>query len=225
MTVPGPLNVNVQTFPRLEPGANPVRAQRMRGFTLMEVLVVLILVAIISGLLMQGFTYMLQLQQRFAFYLREQQRQQLQSYWIRSLVAGVTPVPENETYQFSGEDAVLRGMTLTALTAPLGVPRYFELALKQQDEAWQLAYDSGQGKTAVSWVLAEWAGGAGQFSYLDRGGQWHDQWPPKNPTGYQLPVAVRIQIAREAQPLQWIVAITGRRNPRKILFYNQDAEI
>jgi general secretion pathway protein J len=189
-----------------------VRSQRANGagFTLVELLVVLVLLGLISSLLMQGFTYVLQLRLRFAAHLQQQQVGRLQEHWFRTLVAGITPDREDGQHIFQGQSTTMRGLTLGSLTVP-GTPTPFTLDLPTLDRQMELHY---QLTPQDHWVLVRESGAAAEFSYRDRQGVWHESWPPEEEAAEQLPVAVQLFMPRQPEPLQWIVAIAGRREPK-----------
>lgn len=192
----------------------------------MEVLVVMVLITMITSLLIQGFSYMLQARQRLTVHLRSDQIHRLQSHWIHSLISGLAPAPDSDPPPFSGTATQMKGLSISTLTAPMGVPRHFSLSITE-DETWQLLVyeqtpDSAQ-KTA--WPLGRWKSDSSGFSYLDRTGIWHDKWPLDNPTGYQLPTAIRIMVPRRSRDLQWIVSIPGRRNPRTMIIIDRKTGI
>ena len=60
-----------------------------RGFTLMEMLVVMLITAMITGLLMQGLQQVFQLQRRFGAELYNTQQGAMLKQWFRRTINGV----------------------------------------------------------------------------------------------------------------------------------------
>lgn len=179
----------------------------------MEVLVVLVLVSLLSGLLMQGFGYVLRLRFNVTQQLKTQRIQQLQEYWYSSLVTGLIVNAREEKALFQGDEAMLQGLSINTLTAPAGVPQKFILTLSSQNnDRVVLKYRINE---TDDWVLGEWPAQKASFSYLDNQGGWVSNWPPKMGVGtQQLPEAVRLQIDGGLNPVNWIVSIPAKKNPK-----------
>lgn len=186
-----------------------------RGFTLMEVLVVLVLVALISGMLMQGFGYVLRLRLNVTQQLKNQRTEQLQEYWYRNLISGIIVNTIEEKPLFQGDASSLQAQSIATLHAAGGVPQLFSLTLAAQDGAIILRYKISEHE---EWILGRWNATDASFSYLDNEGAWVTAWPPKLGLALQqLPNAVQLHIQRQPKPFTWIVAIPGRKNPKPLL--------
>ncbi|MDD5274744.1 MAG: prepilin-type N-terminal cleavage/methylation domain-containing protein [Methylovulum sp.] len=183
-----------------------------QGFTLMEVLVVLVLVSLLSSLLMQGFGYVLRLRLNVTQQLKTQRVQQLQEYWYSGLVTGLIVNAQNEKALFQGDDSILQGLSINTLTAPAGVPKQFILTLLSQNNTITLKYRITE---KDDWTLGEWPAQTASFSYLDNEGNWVSTWPPKmGMVTQQLPEAIRLQIDSSPKPVNWIVSIPSKKNPK-----------
>jgi len=183
-----------------------------QGFTLMEILVVLVLVSLISGLLMEGFGSVLRLRFNVTQQVKRQNIQQLQEYWFRNLVTGIIVNTKQEKALFQGSDTQLQAQSVNTLNAPTGVPRKFLLKLETQTDTIILKYSDND---KMEWSLGEWNGQNASFSYLDYEGHWVSDWPPKMGIEVQqLPQAIQLQIDDNAKPIAWIVAIPSEKNPK-----------
>ena len=194
-------------------------ANLQNGFTLMEVLVVLVLVSLLSGLLMDGFGYVLRLRSSVTQQLKKQRILQLQEYWLRNLLGGLITISleykPTETELFHGNASSLEGQSLNALEIPAGIPQRFSLALSQTAELIELKYQTGE---KTQWVLGKWPAQKAVFRYLDDQGNWTATWPPQlGVKTQQLPQAIQLQIDSEANPVNWIISIVGPKNPKPTL--------
>lgn len=180
-----------------------------RGFTLMEILVVLVLVSLISGLLMEGFGSVLRLRFNVTQQIKKQNIQQLQEYWFRNLVTGIIVNTKQEKVLFQGSEIQLQAQSINTLTAPTGVPRKFLLKLETQTGTIILKYSDND---KMEWSLGEWNARHASFSYLDYEGHWVSNWPPQaGITAQQLPQAIQLQIDGN---IDWMVGIPSEKNPK-----------
>ena len=184
-----------------------------QGFTLLEMLVVLLIVSLLTTLLMQGFAYILQLRGRFLTQLSDLQQGTLQEHWFRSsttaLVADYPDIPDAKIFQ--GEAKQFQGLTLSALDAEAGLPTPMMWKLVFQEGSTFLQYQHSNGEV---WEVSRWLGDSGEFSYFDSAGKWYPTWPPQN-LGIkppQLPKAIMLTGLRRDLPFTWIVQLTGRDN-------------
>ncbi len=189
------------------------------GFTAIEMLVVLILVALVTVLLMQGFSETMTLRFRFIAFLERQRLEQLHEFWFREVVSYLTPDFESGGGTFAGNERMLTGLTLSALGGPIGAPKGVSLTLVPRDARVYMQYAEQSG---VSWELGSWPAIAGRFSYLAPDGEWYPQWPPETlqrEQFMQLPVGILLEIDDVRRPVAWFVSIEGRREPWKDRLY------
>ncbi len=179
---------------------------RLRGFTLLEMLVVLILVAFISTLILQGFAFIFQLRSRFLLQFDDLQQGAVQEHWFRSsTMAIVTDYLEGE-HIFKGEEREFSGLTLAALDAMIGVPTPFAWQLKYKEGNMVLSYKNAKDEY---WEVAHWLNDAGYFRYMAKNGEWYEQWPPKFGVNQsQIPRAIFLFGQRRQTPVTWIVNLT-----------------
>jgi general secretion pathway protein J len=172
---------------------------RARGFTLVEMLVTLALVALVGSLLWQALATAAQLEQRLARTRTLSNDDQLRRAWVELALAGVMAGPQGDPVRFSG-----RGERLTAYTSmppwpeSLG-PELMTLELDTTEGGQRLlARRPGIEAPLDLW---RWPARDGRFEYLDRDGRWHDIWPPMagaqasgaaTPSPQPLPAAVRL---------------------------------
>ena len=175
------------------------------GFTLLEMLVVLVLVAFISTLILQGFSFTFQLRSRFLEQLDNLQRGAIQEHWFRSSTAAIVTDYINGEHIFKGKEREFSGLTIVALDAKMGVPMNFVWQLKQVDGIMVLRYQNSKGEY---WKVTQWLGEEGYFRYMARNGDWYEQWPPKLGIELpQIPHAILFLGQRRQEPLTWIVKL------------------
>jgi general secretion pathway protein J len=148
-----------------------------RGFTLLEVLVVLVITSLISVVLIQGFSLILgvrgSVQNRIVGLEQALLKQNLYQLPLR----GILPDYPDRPHIFHGEPKSLRGLTISPLQSQLGSPVGFSMVLE---------YDSRRGKTELIYqedglepqVLGNFDSNDVAFQYSDRDGIWQDAWPP-----------------------------------------------
>jgi general secretion pathway protein J len=184
----------------------------LRGFTLLEMLVVLVLVTLISTLLLEGVSYVLHLRSGFLTQLEESQKGTLQEHWFRSSVSAIiTAYRKDEKNVFKGEKRQFNGLTIAPLDNVTGIPSSF---------AWQLKYDDGvttlyyQNSQEESWEIAHWLGIEGHFLYRARDGEWHKKWPPFGLKMAQIPSVILLFGHRRQAEFTWIVKLSEHDNER-----------
>jgi general secretion pathway protein J len=178
----------------------------VKGFTILEMLVVLVLVSFISALLLEGFSYVLHLRSSFLAQLEDLQRGTLQEYWFRSTTAAIITDYRDGSNIFKGEERKFSGLTLAALDQSIGVPTSFTWKMEYADGIMVLRYQNSNNKT---WDISYWFNNEGSFRYMDKAGKWHTNWPPK--TGFdipQIPRIIQFQGQRRNKPLTWIIKLS-----------------
>lgn len=174
------------------------------GFTLVEMLVVMVLTAMITTLLMGGLSLVHRLQSRFGPEIFNSQHGAMYADWFRMTVNGLMPDYADGEHRFKGEPDRLSGLTLSPLDQPDGTLAPF---------AWALRFDPQLGQTQLVYgdspdsppILA-WPGNEGRFSYVDQQGDVHTSWPPPFGSPAQLPAAIRLEMPVDQSP-QWLVAV------------------
>ncbi len=213
---------------------------QQRAFTVLEMLVVLVITALAGGLLLQGFTHILQLRTRFPERLKQIHLHTLTSYWFNSTILATLPAQliqsnpllnqasggDNEVYHFKGTATQLSGMTIQALDADPGVPVAYAWRLQRVDEQMQLqyrgrvqdaSYHFNEWQVIRTWLPSDNEQNGSYFNYYDKVGTVYQQWPPQktvNPLAVipQLPAMVLLNVETQRYPFSWIVAIPHEGN-------------
>ena len=185
---------------------------RSGGFTLIEMLVVLIIVAMSSSVLYQALERAFRLQQRFGTELLREQEGQMAAGWYRQTVQGLYPDFPDGQSRFQGREEEFSGLSSNALGADYGVPTAV---------TWRLRSDSAKGTTELLYVEAgretpilTWRARGARFVYIDSAQAAYASWPPPFGVPEQLPSQIHLLGADSADAISLIATPMG---PRKSL--------
>jgi prepilin-type N-terminal cleavage/methylation domain-containing protein len=167
------------------------------GFTLLEMLVVLVIVALISGVLFTAFERMLDIRLRLAAFLEGVDVPTLVGGWFRDSVEGLVPDVNGGADQFAGSPRQLTGLSLMPIDGTAGVPTRI---------TWELDYQAGDDRTYLQYraedaaprAIASWPGDLGGFYYCAPSLACYRSWPPA-PGAAELPALIRLDAVRGAK--------------------------
>lgn len=196
------------------------REQRA-GFTLLELLVVMLLVSLLSALLMQGFIFLSSVYSSVHRKQVSEQTRQLTEGWLRdsvkSLVNGVD-APSASQRVFLGDAQRFDGIALRSLHGLPG-PINISWRLENTGESLQVFYgEAPLGGAITNWILVrEWPFASGYWVYGE-GGQWLAQFPPAK--GLQhlklqpvLPETIALIVDGDNNQTSVIVALDSNKWP------------
>jgi general secretion pathway protein J len=172
---------------------------RKGGFTLLEMLVVLIIVGFITSILFQALDQIYKLQSRFGLQLAESQQGAMYTDWFRQVVQGLQTDFSNGKQKFQGTDTEFSGLTTSPLSADYGAPTMITMSLQynNREEMTELQYLVNGQKTKLS----SWSGRkVTRFIYVDSLGDRHDSWPPPFGIWPQLPDMILLQSQKDDEP-------------------------
>lgn len=198
------------------------RSRRLfqQGFSLLEMMVVLVLVGMISAMLMQGFIYVAGV---FGSVERRQQhwqQQMLQRSWltesIRSLTNGVDG-PLAQSLFFSGDANGFSGLALQGLSYAGGVGRPVRIEWQLQrgeDQQLILRYretgltqEFAQATDSLWYTVARWPRAEGRIRYFSNG-QWSQSFsgrPLANQASPRLPAMIVLSVEAGPRSLEvWV---------------------
>lgn len=195
---------------------------KARGFTLVEMLVTLVLVALVSGLLWQALATVAQLERQLARTRTLSSDDQLRRAWIEQALAGTMAGPQGDPVRFSGRD--MRLSTYTTMPPWPGSmgPELMTLELERSGGGQRLI--ARRPGVDASLELWRWEGEAGRFDYLDASGNWRETWPPTGSAAADLlPAAIRLRGPPAGAVL---VPVTAGQGPmlRQLELQPDDAE-
>lgn len=194
---------------------NPLPS-RPRGFTLLEMLVVLILVGLITGILFQALNQVFRMQSHFGDEATLMRQNAMLADWFRQLIEGVQPDYEDGKNKFQATERRIKAQSTNPLNPGQGAlaPFILELRFDSQSGETQLRY----GEDANAPVIMSWPGDAGRFVFLDVGKAEYERWPPpmvKKPV--QIPAAIRLEGRREGKPwILWATPLGPEQPPLRI---------
>lgn len=182
---------------------------QQQGFSLLELLVVLLLVGLISTMLMQGFVYVAGIFQTVERRQQVWSQQLLQRNWliesVRTLTNGVAG-PLGKGHHFKGDAQGFSGLAVYGLSYSGGVvrPVQIEWQLVNDQAVLELRYrelplrDTALLDEDSNWyVMGRWPHAEGVFTYAHNE-QWSTRFSAIARSGEQLsarlPQAIRLQI-------------------------------
>ena len=182
-----------------------------RGFTLVEMLVVLILTGMITGILMQGLHQVFRLQTHFGRELFNTQQGEMYTEWFRQSVNGLMPDYADGQRRFKGSQREFSGLTLAPLDTATAALLPFDWRLHFDPESGQTQLRYGSNDDAPT-VLA-WPGNSGRFVYFDANNEAHDAWPPFLGKWPQLPRAIYLESQNADEPRTIVAVPKGLDDP------------
>ena len=181
------------------------------GFTLIEVLVVLIIVGMTSGVLFQALEQAYRLQERFGMELFKAQQGQMAADWYRQTVQGLHPDYPDGQNVFHGEGREFSGLTGNPLSDEYGAPTpvTWKIRSNPQNGITELVYLEEKRETQV----LTWRGNQARFIYLDEQQTPHDSWPPPLGLSTQLPKQIQLMATDAGEPVGIIAVTMGPTAP------------
>lgn len=188
------------------------------GFTLLEALVTLVIVALIVTALMQALTQALSMRTSLIRHQRETREGALQEMWFRESVAGAVADLPDAYGPMTGGATGFEMMTLAPLAGAGLVRAGWRLEPVDGGEA--LHYrDARLGDVVVLRGPLQRAG----FTYLDPAGQWQLEWRPQDGDDDAIPRAVRLTARGAVRDIAWTVAVPARPRAPQVLRLQEGA--
>lgn len=179
------------------------KAAGKTGFTLIEVLVILVLVGIASTLLFQLFSQLLHLRTKFTDALDRSRTGVLETHWFR-LVCQQFIIDEGEDDAgFKGTERLIKGRALVTLEGGYGAASPVMFRLVREDGKVRLLYEEEGYK---EWELGSWEADRYEFKYLSEEGKWRRSWPPTVGDHKQVPAGILLNVNAVEGPVVWFVA-------------------
>lgn len=175
------------------------------AFTLIEMLVVLIIVAMVVTVVMQGFGYSLGLYQRVVKNQASAYQQAFAYRWFASTLQSQVAMRPKDL-GLEGNQYQLSTYTYNPLLESSGVKTRIVWELGVEGGNLVLGYREG----AQQFMVNTWAGAKGQFQYMDLERKWRDQWLPSKGEPMVLPSAIRLQVYQGDKLLNFVVTTETR---------------
>jgi prepilin-type N-terminal cleavage/methylation domain-containing protein len=201
-------------------------APGQRGFTLIEMLVVLVLTTLVVGIVFEGLGRVADLRVRLARHLDGALDETIVGSWFRSSLAALQTDLDGAPAAFRGGPAEMSGLTLKPIELPAGAPTAF---------AWRLVAETASGSTRLGYrgadgvwrEIAAWPATGARFLYAGPDGEWRSEWPPplsggSAPLGQvvsrqrpQLPRFVRLDGGTGTEARSTVTTILGTTMPKQ----------
>jgi prepilin-type N-terminal cleavage/methylation domain-containing protein len=198
------------------------------GFSLLEVLVTLTILAITSAVIFRSLLFQMDLVDRVERKSADAFDDQIVRSGFSDVVEALVPAwpEEPQTYQFIGQPTRFQGLTTNVLISGAPGIQPFVFELRDQN---RLLYFRADGRE----ILLNAFESEAQIDYLGQSGVWSPVWPPEafpDPGPFDesdeypmppVPVAIRIRTVDNSS-LHWLAKVgwTGMRIPRR-----QDLEL
>lgn len=155
------------------------------GFTLLEMLATLLLVATASTLIWQALASVSRIETRLSDSSLFATDEALRREWVRQALAGTMTGAVGDPYTPRGEATVYSAYTSQPPWPGSQGPEPMRLSLRTENGVTSLMVDRAstakQGSVAApdapEAALLFWPG-VGRITYQDHEGRWHDRWPP-----------------------------------------------
>ena len=181
----------------------------MSGLTLLEMMVVLMIASMALALGFQSLGQWRRASTAIATLGSATRHSTLTESWLRESLRGlVATAPAS----FSGDETQLQGVTLAPVLASQGGATVIRWRLDtSRPDTPTLVLEEGDATMRLP--LSDTR--AVRFTYLDKDGRAHREWPPALGVGDQLPSAIaliRTGLDNAASRI-WVAEISGPRNP------------
>lgn len=193
-----------------------VTNRKQNGMTLLELLVVMVILALVSSLLVQGIGTALVTYERVQHQQQQSMEPTLAYSWLKSSLQGAQ-AELDEPRQFSGTSEHLLGYTHQSLMGESGQVHAFSWHLEyNQHEQLQLVYRQPN----IEWPVLTWPKNSqASFVYLTTKGKPVKHWPyygnKQAQADGRMPSAVILEITEPGLPTQrWYTYLSGRQFPR-----------
>jgi len=182
------------------------------GFTLVEILVVLVIVSLISGIVLFAFQRVLDVRLRIAEFLDGSDTPNLIASWFRDDIDGLVPDAKGGADVFSGAPRQLTGLSVAPLNGMAGVPTRV---------TWEITFDPDAGRTYLRYqganapllTIASWPKDRGNFRYCGRDLACYENWPPPSGKVSELPSLVLLNTVKGTEDWAILAAPMAAHNP------------
>ncbi len=206
------------------------RHNRQGGFSLLEVLVVLVIVGFVSAALVQALSQVLSVRTRLGPFIDRSEDTARVGEWYRRVISGVVPAPKDSIYVFRGTSNEIIGLTLSPLTGAVGMPTPFRMVIENESTDLTVLRSYAEGGPALAlarWPVTSMKNGAARFLFFD-GTNWSDHWPLEEITRNnqqsfgivqredppQLPKLIRVDLAMGPEEFVLVGAPRGPVSPQ-----------
>jgi prepilin-type N-terminal cleavage/methylation domain-containing protein len=168
-----------------------MRANSLRGFTLVEMLVALAITSLVMTLLMGAMYYILQVRQKLASEVHDGEDAMRTQAWFRQLVHGIVPLEADVVDTFNGDAKGFRALISPSLSVTQdAAPVPVQLRVESDAKGVSLLYQDG----ASPIVINTWQATSARFEYTLRSGKTTERWDPLEQTTEHAPRAIALRL-------------------------------
>ena len=184
------------------------RRTRQHGLTLLEMMVVLLIAGMAVGLGFQSLGQWQRANAAIASIGGATQQAALTESWISGSLGSLVPIKD---VPFEGAPDQLTGVSLQPVQSHQGGALEITWSIRNAVRGLHLELKED---SAPALLLPLPGARRAHFSYVDKEGKTHAQWPPKLGLHDQLPALVLLtQEMEDGRQQLWASAISGIRNP------------
>ena len=185
-------------------------ATRIRGFTLVEVLVVLMLTGMIAVLLLQMMTILFRGYDQIGRIQGEVSLNSMRNGWFRDSINALAASLDEE-FSFAGTPAQMTGFTMAPLVSRQGKLTMMAWEIRYKAKGTELWYAETGLEPAL---IGQWPDSELRFAYRGQNSGWMDTWPPADLPAGVLPYRIKLNIADDGGDRDVFAAIKVRRTGR-----------
>jgi prepilin-type N-terminal cleavage/methylation domain-containing protein len=212
------------------PSQKSASIKNQRGFSVLEVLVVLVIVGLVVATMIPSVSQLLDARVRLAPFLDQAEQSSQVGDWYRQIVGGVVADYSNGAHKFKGDAGRISGLTVMAFGGGIGAPTPFELGLEERNDRVALTVRT-ESKAAVdllTWTKNAPGAESARFWYFD-GDRWVDHWPDTDINAFisrgfdivnqappaEVPQLIRLDVVLSGR--RWVFVANPRSPPRQPL--------
>lgn len=173
--------------------------QKQCGFTLLELLVTLIILAGTAGLISQATWQVYRIETALAESQLLGPSDALRAEWIRQSLSGIQSGDASGNGRLRGNHRELRGMTSNPITGSPAGHGVLHMRLRFDETTGETLLEvAHQNRQSSEFqALLRWPGDAGRFIYITREGRNEEQWPSTMGKQAQIPAAIVLETRLE----------------------------
>lgn len=181
-----------------------------RGFTLVEVLVVLAFTSLIAVLLLQMMTILLRGYDQAGRIQGQLAMDTMRFNWFRETI-GVMAASLDEEFAFRGSKYEITGFTMAPLLAESGTLTRVSWTLRDNRDGKALWYQEWQHEPLL---IGQWPDTEVSFAYRGQRSDWLDSWPTGNLPAGVLPYRIKMSLQDADSRKEIFAAVNVRRTGR-----------
>lgn len=183
------------------------------GFTLVEMLVTLVIVAMVAGVVFGGLQQVFNARARLRPYLDNSEQTALIAEWFRKTLQALIADYNDGQHPFAGSMRELSGLTGSPLLGSPGTPTSVKWEIKRNEEQDITVLEYKESNKTLR--IMTWSGQGGAFAYYTDDGKWSADWPPpdtaQGKSVPQLPRLIRLSGMAGGSPLTVVAAPRASR--------------